>query len=229
MKVRRTISIDKNDLDALKPILNSNGNNLSLALRQLINEYKQKTDLNTKTEDQQKLMVLRNQIIEKKIAALVPVPLVKWLMKRNPGVPPLGTFRVLMEKYVRLLGIGSINLEDYLRIIRIQTDIFGYQITQEIEVKPDSSGIRIYFEAEDPDNLKGAVPHYSSMLAHHPLKLKTVKVVESPNLIIVDYEKCDSEEEAYRSVINVFGGSSITFDEIQNKFNFWSNAIKIMN
>ncbi len=110
MKVRRTISIDKNDLDALKPILNSNGNNLSLALRQLINEYKQKTDLNIKTADQQKLMVLRNQIVENKIAALVPVPLVKWLIKRNPGIAPLGTFRVLMEKYVRLLGIESLTL-----------------------------------------------------------------------------------------------------------------------
>jgi len=41
MKIRRTISIDKGDLDTLKPFLDANGGNLSLALRQLISEYRQ--------------------------------------------------------------------------------------------------------------------------------------------------------------------------------------------
>jgi len=228
MKVRRTISIDKSDLDALKPILDSNGNNLSLAIRHLVNEHKTKTDINRKSADQQQIMMLRNQIIENKIAALIPVPLLKWLVKRNPGVPPLGTFRVIMEKYTRLLGIESLTFEDYFKMINIQGDIFGYQITQEIEANPDSRSIRIYFEAQDTDNLKGAVPHYSCMLAHHPLKLKTRKVMESPNLIIVDYEQCGSEEEAFRSVMESFGSANFTFDEVQKNFDFWSNAVRII-
>jgi hypothetical protein len=228
MKVRRTISIDKSDLDALKPILDSNGDNLSLAIRHLINEHKMKTDINRKSADQQQIMMLRNLIIENKIAALIPVPLLKWLVKRNPGVPPLGTFRVIMEKYTRLLGIESLTFEDYFKMINIQGDIFGYQITQEIEANPDSRSIRIHFEAQDTDNLKGAVPHYSCMLAHHPLKLKTRKVMESPNLIIVDYEQCGSEEEAFRSVMESFGSANFTFDEIQKNFDFWNNAVRII-
>jgi hypothetical protein len=37
MKIRMTISIDKGD-ETLKPFLDSNGGNLSLALRQMIGE-----------------------------------------------------------------------------------------------------------------------------------------------------------------------------------------------
>jgi hypothetical protein len=41
MKIRRKISIDKGDLDTLKPFLDSNGGNLSLALRQMIGGYRE--------------------------------------------------------------------------------------------------------------------------------------------------------------------------------------------
>ncbi len=229
MKVRRTISIDKGDLDTLKTFLDSNGNNLSLALRQLINNYRQLTDLSKINADQQKIMMLRNQIIENRIAALLPVPLIKWLVKRSHGVPPpLGTFRVIMEKYTRLLGIDSLSLNDYIKMINAHGDIFGYQISQEIEISPDSRSIRISFEAEDHDNLKGAVLHYSCMLAHNPLKLKTKNVIESPNLIIVDYEQCGSELEAYESVTHHFGHTRLIFDEFLNNIQFWSNVLDIV-
>lgn len=228
MKVQRTISIDEGDLKTLKPFLDSNNSNLSQAIRQLINDYRQMTSLGGKTADQQKVMMLRNQIIENRIGALIPVPLVKWLVKRSHGVPPLGTFRIIMEKYTKLLGISSLTLSDYVNMINIHGDVFGYQIKQQIEVGNDSKSMRISFEADDPDNLRGAVPHYSCMLAHHPLKLKTKKVIESPSLIIVDYEQCNSEEDAYRSVIDHFGHTGQVFDEILRDIPFWNNTVSIM-
>lgn len=228
MKVRRTISIDESDLKTLKPFLDSNGSNLSQAIRQMINDYRQMTSLGNTTADKQKVMMLRNLIIENRIGALIPVPLVKWLLKRSHGVPPLGTFRIIMEKYTRLLGIGSLTLSDYVKMINTHGDIFGYQIKQEIEVGHDARSMRISFEADDPDNLKGAVPQYSCLLAHNPLKLKTKKVMESPGLIIVDYEQCSSEEDAYRSVIDHFGRTGLIFDEIHQDIRFWNNAASIL-
>lgn len=228
MKIRRTISIDKGDLDTLKPFLDINGGNLSLALRHMIGEYKERSKIADISADKQKTMMLRNQTIENRIAALIPIPLVKWMIKRNPGVPPLGTFRVIMEKYAKLLGLSSLTINDYMKLVNAHGDIFGYQIRQEIDLSPDCKRMRITFESDDSENLKGAVPHYSCLLAHNPLLLKTLKVVESPNLIIVDYEQCNDEKEAHRSVIGNFGGSYVLFDEIQNSIEYWKNAISIV-
>lgn len=228
MKIRRTISIDKSDIDTLKPLLDSNGNNLSLALRQLISEHRQRLKIAEISADKQRTMMLRNQIIENRIGSLIPVPLAKWMIRRNPGVPPLGTFRVIMEKYTKLLGITSLTINDYVRLVNVHGDIFGYEIRQEIELDPGLRRMRITFESDDSENLKGAVPQYSCMLAHHPLLLKTMKVIESPNLIIVDYECCNNEEEAYRSVISKFGSINIVFDEIQKNIQYWKDAVNII-
>lgn len=228
MKIRRTVSIDKGDLEALKPLLDSSGNNLSLALRKLIDEYRQNTVMSRISSDQQKMIMLRNQIIESRIAALIPVPLVKWLVKRSNGVPPLGTFRIIMEKYTKLIGVNSFTFNDYIRMISVHQDVFGYQIKQHIETSPDLRNIKISFEGEDADHLKGTVINYSSMLAHHPIRLKTRRCVESPNLIIIEYEQCDSEEEAYKSVVDHFGHNQMTFDEVQNNIQFWRNAVNVL-
>lgn len=228
MKVRRTISLDKQDLEALKPFLDSTDNNLSKALRQLIEEYKQKTDMNRITGDRQKVFMLRNQIIENRIAELIPVPLVKWLAKKCPWVPPLGTFRFVTEKYAKLLGVENFSLNDYIKMADINSEIFGLQLKQNIKLSPDSGNISISFEAEDADYLKFAVMNFSCMFAHSPFKLKTKKVIESPNLIIVDYEQCSDEEEAYRSVIDNLGHDQLFFDEIQSKTQFWKNVFNIL-
>lgn len=228
MKIRRTISIDKNDLATIKPILDSNGNNLSLAIRQLIDNYRQEDNLKKITSDQQRVMILRNKIIENKVASLIPIPLTKWLVKRSLGLPPLGTFRGILEKYPRLLGVSGLTLEEYVKVINTHGDIFGYQITQQSEISPDHKSIRISFETEDPEHLKGIVISYSCLLAHHPLNLKTKKVVESPSLIIIDYEQCNSEEEAYNSVMDHFGYNQVMIDEILNNIKFWRKIVCIL-
>lgn len=228
MKIRRTISIDKNDLATIKPILDSNGNNLSLAIRQLIDNYRQEDNLKKITSDQQRVIMLRNKIIENKVASLIPIPLVKWLVKRSQGVPPLGTFRGILEKYPRLLGISGLTLEEYINVINTHAEIFGYQITQQTEISSDHKSIRISFETEDPEHLKGIVISYSCLLAHYPLNLKTKKVMESPSLIIIDYEQCNSEEEAYSSVMNHFGYNQLMMDEILNNIKFWRKIVHIL-
>ena len=221
MKIRRTISIDKNDLATIKPILDSNGNNLSHAIRQLIDNYRQEHNLKKTNSAQQKMIMLRNKIIENKVAVLIPIPLVKWLVKRSLGVPPLGTFRGMLEKYPKLLGISAFTLEEYVKAINAHGEIFGHQISQQIERSPDNKSIRITFETEDPEHLKGSVISYSCLLAHHPFNLKTKKVMESPGLIIIDYEQCDSEETAYSSVIDHFGYSQKLMDEVLNNIEFY--------
>jgi hypothetical protein len=172
--------------------------------------------------------MLRNNIIENKVASLIPIPLVKWLVKRSLGVPPLGTFRGILEKYPRLLGISGLTIEEYVKSINTHGDIFGYQITQQTEISPDHKSIRISFETEDPEHLKGTVISYSCLLAHHPLNLKTKKVMESPSLIIIDYEQCNSEEEAYSSVMDHFGYNQLMMDEILNNIKFWRKIINIL-
>ena len=228
MKVRRTISIDKTDLEALKPLLDSNGNNLSHAIRYLINENRQKTNISRISEDQQKMMMMRHQIIEARIGALIPYPLLQWLLKTNQCVPPLGTFRVIMEKYTKLFGIETFTLNDYIKLINAHLDIFGYQYRQHIETSPDMKQITISFEGENSDHLKGVVINYSCLLSHYPIKLKPIKVMVSPNLIMVDYEPCASEEEAYRAVMKHFGNNQFIIDEIQNNIGFWRTASSIM-
>lgn len=228
MKVRKTISIDKTDLDTLKPLLDSNGNNLSRAIRHLMNEHKQKTNMSRISDDRQKMMVLRNMIIENRICALIPYPLLQWLIKTNQCVPPLGTFRVIMEKYTKLFGIENFTLNDYIRLINTHLDIFGYQYRQHIEASPDLRKIKISFEGENSEHLKGVVINYSCLLSHDPIKLKTKKFMESPNLIIVDYEPCSSEEEAYESVLKHFGNNQFIIDEIQSNIWFWRSAASIL-
>jgi hypothetical protein len=146
----------------------------------------------------------------------------------NQCVPPLGTFRVIMEKYTKLLGIENFTFNDYFKLINTQLDIFGYQYRQHIEVSPDLRNIRITFEGENTEHLKGVVVNYSCLLSHNPIKLKIKKFMESPNLIIVDYEPCSSEEEAFKSVMDQFGYNQFILDEIQSKIKFWRSAINIL-
>lgn len=184
--------------------------------------------MNDISADRQKIFVMRNQIIENKIAALIPIPLIKWLVKRSMGVPPLGTYRVIMEKYTRLLGMSNLTLNDYIETINTHSEIFGYQVTQHIEKSPIPGNVRILFESEDFDHLKGIVANYSCLLAHHPLKLKTRNVVESPGLYIIDYEQCSSESEAYESVQNHFGTGQFFMDEIHDNSEVWKNVINVI-
>ena len=228
MKVRRTISIDKKDLDALKPLLDTNGNNLSHAVRNLIKEHSEKVSMSKISADQQKLMVLRNQIIETRIGALIPYPLLQWMVKTNQCVPPLGTFRVIVEKYTKMFGIENLTFKDYIKTINGHLDVFGYQYRQRIEVSPDFKNIRISFEGENSEHLKGSVRNYSSLIAHHPIKLKPKNFIESPNLIIVDYEPCNSEDEAFTSVMKLFGTNQFIVDDIQGNIRFWKMAVDIM-
>ncbi len=228
MKLRRTISIDKSDLEILKPFLNSSGDNLSLALRHLIDHYRQEISMNKITDDQQKMIMLRNQIIENRIGVLMPVPLIRWLLKTNLGVPPLGIFRVIMEKYTKLVGVDNLSINDYIKMINTHIEIFGYKISQNIEPSPDFKNIRVSFEAEDPDHLKSTVIIYSCMLAHNPIKLKIKKFMESPNLFIIEYESCADEEEAYKSVVEHFGYNKLLLDEIQSNFPLWRSIARIL-
>lgn len=228
MKVRRTISIDKKDLEALKPLLDLNGNNLSHAVRNLIKEHTERVNMSKITGDQQKMMVLRNQIIETRIGALIPYPLLQWMVKTNQCVPPLGTFRVMMEKYTKMFGIENLTINEYIKMINGHLDVFGYQYRQRIEVNPDLSNIRISFEGENSEHLKGVVRNYSCLLSHHPIKLKPKKFIESPNLIIVDYEPCKSEDEAFKSVMKLFGINQFMVDDIQSNIEFWKMAVDIV-
>lgn len=228
MKIRKTISLDSDDVKTLKPFLESNGNNLSLALRKLIESYKQQTSLNSITGDRQKTILLRSQIIDNRIAELIPVPLMKWMLKMSIGVPPLGTFRPIIEKFPKLLGMESISLEGYLGMINLYGDIFGLQIHQRAEYDPDFKKIKIFYETEDPNDLKSAMVTYSCLLAHNPFRLKLKKLIDSPNLIIIEYEQCNSEEEAYRSIKDYFGHKSLMLEEIQNNISFWNSLVQIM-
>lgn len=228
MKIRKTISLDNDDVKTLKPFLESSGNNLSLALRKLIESYKQQTSMNSITGDAQKKIMLRNQIIENRIAELIPVPLIKWMFKMSIGVPPLGTFRSIIEKFPKLLGVENISLADYLRMVNVYSDIFGLQIRQHVESDADFKKIKIFYEGEDTDILKSAMINYSCMLAHNPFRLKLKKMTDSPNLIIIEYELCNSEEEAYRSLTDYFGQKSLMLEEIQNKISFWNTLVRIM-
>ncbi|VVB95273.1 Uncharacterised protein [uncultured archaeon] len=227
MKIRRTISIDKNDLDTLKPFLESSGDNLSMALRKLISDYRQQNKTRIMDEQQRKIM-LRNQIIENRIAALIPVPLIRWMLKTNLGLPPLGTFRPMIEKFPKLLGIKEFSLIEYMKMINSYGDILGYQITQHVELIPETRNIRISYEAEDSDHLRGTVIIFSSLLAHHPFNLKIKKIVDAPNLFIIDYEQCGNEEEAYGSIKNHFGCKQPMLEEIQNNLLFWMNLVRFI-
>jgi hypothetical protein len=228
MKIRKTISLDSDDVKTLKPFLESSGNNLSLALRKLIESYKQQTSVKSITGDQQKKMMLRSQIIDNRIAELIPVPLMKWMLNMSIGIPPLGTFRSIIEKFPKMLGIENISLAEYLRMINIYSDIFGLQIRQHVEYDPEFKKIKIFYESEDPSILKSAMVTYSCLLAHNPFRLKLKKLIDSPNLTIIEYEQCNSEEEAYRSIKDYFGYKSLMLEEIQNNISFWNALVKII-
>jgi hypothetical protein len=184
--------------------------------------------MNNITGDQQKKIMLRSQIIDNRIAELIPVPLIKWMFRISVGVPPLGIFRPIIEKFPKLLGMDNISLIDYLRMINVYSDIFGVQIHQSVEFDPDFKKIKIFYEGEDLDELKSAMVNYSCMLAHNPFRLKLKKITDSPNLIIIEYEQCNNEEEAYRSIKDYFGHHSLMLEEIHNNISFWNTLVRIM-
>jgi hypothetical protein len=134
----------------------------------------------------------------------------------------------MMEKYAKMFGIENLTFNDYLKMINGHLDVFGYQYRQRIEVSPDLSNIRISFEGENSEHLKGVMINYSCMLSHHPIKLKPKKFIESPNLMIVDYEPCSSEDEAFRSVMKHFGTNQFIVDDIQSNIGFWKMAVNMM-
>ncbi len=227
MKIRRTISVEKSDIDTLKPLMDSCGNNLSQALRHLIDYYRKGQKMKIIDEETQKKIVLRNQIIETRIAILIPLSLVRWMLKSILGLPPLGVFRPIIEKLPKLFEMENFSVNDYVKLVNSYGDILGYQIRQHVEIKSNNI-IHIMYESEDGDNLRNAVAIYSCMLAHHPFNLKVKKVIDSPNLVIIDHEQCSSEEEAYKSVIAQFGNTQILADETQKNILYWKNLAFIL-
>lgn len=228
IKIRKTISIEYSDLKSLKPFLDATGNNLSLALRKLIESYNEKVNNSSISDSQQKLMMLRSQVVDNRIAELIPGPLIRWMLKMNPGVPPLGVFRVIIEKMPKLVGLENVSISDYIQLVGIFKELFGFQIHQHIEHDPDFKKIKIFYEADDYLHLRGTVINFSSLLAHDPFKLKIIKIIDSPTLFIVDCEPCSSEEEAFRSVKNFFGDRWLMLEEIQKNLTTWNHLVKIL-
>lgn len=226
MIVRKTIALDSLHLGMLKPLLEEKKGNLSLAVRDLILKYSKGELASSQTGR------MRDFIVDSKIGRIVPVPIVKWFMQHTTGCLPsrVGCYRVLMDKYFNEIGAKEkFDLAKLADNINQLLEIFGDPHREYIilDDRKYPKFIQITFELDCPDELENTAKFMCYMYAHEPAKLKPVKVVRSPTYIKVDFEHCESEEEAYRGVLDFFGQDQILFDELDKNPEYWRNLATI--
>jgi len=223
MKIRKTISLEKEDFNALKPIIDKNNGNFSKALRGLIQSTIRRTGLKdlkkplTPDDVWDKRGELRNELIDEMLGHLLPFDLMTWFITLGKGmVPPIGVYTATMERiFPDILGV-DMDIGTFSRYVNPFLNAIGstsnFQITYDDPKKPTWVKNRITMEraggAETPAMMG------SLWMAHSPLKLKPIKVTRTSSYLEIDYLPVETEEEAWEGVVQFFGHNQNIYDKL---------------
>jgi hypothetical protein len=236
MKIRKTISLEKEDFDSLEPLLKENNGNFSRTVRQLIHNSAVRKDV----KDLKKPLLpqdikdnkreIRDLLIEEKLFCSVPLGLLGcWLRVMAGMIPPLGYYRFLFDRvFPDLIGIKNLDIKtysEYVNTLAYLTGSWGRQsITYDDPENPKRVKIRVEMSKGQVEPVAALAAYIA---AHKPLLLKPVKVIRAPTFIDVECVVAGSEEEAYEGVVEHFGFNQDVYDGLQRDPDYWREVFKM--
>ncbi len=211
MRIRKTISLGREDYDAIAPLVAKHKGNFSAAVKDLIHSGRKKS-LNspvTPEDVEENAGLLRDLMIEERLGLIVPPEMFIWAMGLLNGiVPPIGAYRSLFEGvFPEILGHESFGIKEFSRyinpILRLTGTGSRVKITYDNPESPTS--VRIRYDMRMPGDVEVFAKMTSLMVAHRPLLLKPTTVERNPATVTVEYLPAGSEEDAHRAVVEHFG------------------------
>jgi|GEM_PF-4102985 hypothetical protein len=236
MKIRKTISLEEEDFDSLEFLLKKNDGNFSKAIRELIRNNSSKRDVislkkplspNDLKEERKEI---RNLLIEKKLFCSVPMDLLGYWLKLVAGmIPPLGYYRFLFDRiFPDFIGVEKVDIKTYSEYVNTYTYLTGswgrQSITYDDPKNPTWVKIRIEMSRGQVEPIAALATY---IVAHEPLRLKPVKVTRSPTFIDVDCVVAESEDEAYKGVVEHFGFNQDIYEGLQRDPDYWRGVFKM--
>lgn len=230
MIIRKCISIEKECLDKLAPIVEKHNQNFSAAFREIVDiieiiqqEYGEidKEEIKTVVGHRS----FRDNYIEERQGVLMAYSIYNWFLKGLVGVVP-------PPEVLRELGAAErfkIDFENIYEWEKNATHIFdflGLPVKVRVDEDKENPGVVIV-------NIRGlnqsinqfAAMVLSSHLAESNSHYKVVAIKEFSTSINIAYQKGDSSEEAHKYMISNFGQNQGLFEEIWGKPSFWRNVV----
>jgi len=240
MKIRKTISLEKEDYEALEPLLRENRGNFSRAIRRLIRDRHRKTDLRervkkgplTPEEIERHRKELRDLMVERNLGWLNPPNFMVWTLQTLDGVVlPMGIFRNTFDRiFPELFGIENVTIESFARYVNALNRLTGpgglMHITYDDPASPTS--VKIHYEMQSPGDIMMFAKAGSHMLAHSPLLLKPVKMTGTQTFVNVEYAPAASEEEAHEALVSHFGHNQRLFESILKNPGWWRRLMEFL-
>lgn len=231
MKLRRTITLEEEDIVLLKPVIDKYRGNISKAIREVIRSHKYTpTKPITPEAVIKNIDSLRSEIINENIGYLIPLPMAFWLAGVIRGIiPPMGLYRVLIDKFFpEVLGVEDVNVETLLEYINPLLHLWGAHGNLKIKSRCSEEGVEIVYEDTGFPGPEIPAVDFSYLLAHEPFLLKVDEVTRTPTFWRVKYKKCASEDEARRGLILAFGENQDIANGIAEKTMFWREIFKFI-
>ena len=219
---RKSISLEKKYIDLLNPIVEKHKNNFSAAIKEVISfsdfMIKKYGSLeNAKNADAEGFHVF----IEKQRGVIVPLPVLRWLIKNCRGILP----RVeVIEESIDPLEFVSLH-EDEENIKKMVRDS-GWPLEIQVSFSEDGKELTVKLTGLDSIFNEFAAGFGSLFLASK-LGLKLSKVKKLDTLIVMTYVGSKTKEEAYEAVYNAFAYNQLVHDEIRRKSEFWKGLVKL--
>lgn len=230
MIIRKCISVEKECLEKLEPIVEKHNQNFSAAFREIVDiidiiqkEYGKidKEEIKTAVGHRS----FRDNYIEEGQGVLMAYSIYNWFLKGLIGVVPPP--QVLNE-----LGLAEkfrIDFEDIQNWEKNANHIFdflGLPVKVRVDEDKETPGVVVV-------NIRGlnqSINQFSAMvLSSHVAETdshyKIVAIKEFSTSINLAYQLGGTFEEAYNSVISHFGQNQGLFEEIWGKPSFWRNIV----
>jgi len=222
MMIRKNISLKKEHMEMLRPLIRKHDGNISAAIREIIVFSKEMVDRYGSMEKALKRgpdeAESRERYIEEELGTIVPQSLVRWFLKYTRGLVP-------KTEIIRdLIDVGEdVSLDEWKEEINKRNKIFGFPVTIDFYHKKEMVNLRI--KGRDPlfNEYEGMI--VSIYLAERYRPMKIVDAEKPSTSMKIVYERCSNKEEAYKSLIEHFGYNQDFFDAICRKLDFWKGVV----
>jgi hypothetical protein len=223
MTERKSISLEKEYLDMIQPIVEKYRDNFSAAIKEVISFANFMIEKYGSLENARQLedKRFRDEFVGEHRGIIIPMPVLRWLIRNSKGLIPAVE---IVEESIDPLEFVSLTEDE--KNIRDKVRESGWPLEISVEVGDEKQELLVKIRGLDPlfNEFAAAV---GSLFLANKLGFKVVKFKKMDTLVEVTYEGSESKEEAYESVSQTFGRHQVIFDEISRKPEFWRDLIEL--
>jgi len=230
---RRTICLNDEFLEKIKPFIKKHKGNFSSAIRELIEIGNILLEINRNSDyiDKNLLrdMFYKGDYVNSKRGVILPLPIFRWLLDRCIGeLPSLNIIKevnydVWQEK---ALDVSEISYEELIQMIDELLRKWGWPVKIRIIQMNNHPKNKIYIEVSGEDFLinRHAAIFLIMNLSMKKFRLIDVEELTKKNILTFTYSE---KNKVYTKLLDFFGQNQIFYNHIEKNMSFWKNMVKI--